>query len=108
VGRHALRRRPSEHAPENFVYVLPDQISLQEAVLVELLSVAVHTVRSLGLKARESVVIMGSGTVGLLCVKVARAFGAESVVLCDVLTNKLEFARGYVDGCETFPLQSEC
>lgn len=91
-------------APEDFVYAIPGEMSLQEAVLVEPLSVAVHTVRTLGLKAGESVVVMGSGTIGLLCAKVARAFGAERVVLCDVLPQKLEFARGYVEGCETFLL----
>ncbi|PCG94036.1 Alcohol dehydrogenase superfamily, zinc-type [Penicillium occitanis (nom. inval.)] len=91
-------------APADFVYVIPAEMSLEEAVLVEPLSVAVHTVRNLGLKAGESVVVMGSGTIGLLCAKVACAFGAERVVLCDVLPQKLEFARGYVEGCETFLL----
>lgn len=94
-------------APADFVYAIPAEMSLQEAVLVEPLSVAVHTVRTLGLKAGESVAIMGSGTIGLLCAKVASAFGAERVVLCDVLPQKLEFARGYVEGCETFLLDRE-
>lgn len=94
-------------APADFVYVIPQEMSLEEAVLVEPLSVAVHTVRNLGLNAGESVVVMGSGTIGLLCAKVASAFGAERVVLCDVLPKKLEFARGYVEGCETFLLDKE-
>lgn len=94
-------------APEDFVYKIPEKMPLEEAVLVEPLSVAVHTVRNLGLKAGESVVIMGSGTIGLLCAKVAKAFGAERIVLCDILERKLEFAKGYIEGCETFLLNRD-
>jgi len=93
-------------APGDFVYRIPASMSLQEAVLVEPLSVAVHTVRTLGLKASESVIVMGSGTIGLLCAKVARAFGAGRIVLCDILQRKLEFAKDYVEGCETFWLDN--
>jgi D-xylulose reductase len=93
--------------PADFVFKLPDEMSLQEGVLVEPLSVAVHTVRQLGFRAGEDVVVMGSGTIGLLCARVARAFGAARIVLCDVLQGKLDFARGFVEGCETFLLSRD-
>ncbi|KAH8694210.1 chaperonin 10-like protein [Talaromyces proteolyticus] len=94
-------------APADFVFRLPDDMSLQEGVLVEPLSVAVHTVRHLGLRAGEDLVVMGSGTIGLLSARVARSFGAGRIVLCDVLPAKLEFAKGYIENCETFLLNKD-
>ncbi|KAH6643191.1 chaperonin 10-like protein [Boeremia exigua] len=86
--------------PEELVYRL-DGVGLQEGVLVEPAAVAVHAVRLGRVEAGETVVIMGSGTVGLLCAAVARQFGAHRVLLVDILERKLEFARGWL-GVETF------
>lgn len=88
-------------APEDFVYKISDQITLQEAVVVEPTAVAVHAVRLAKVKFGQDVVIMGSGTVGLLCGSVAKAFGARRVILVDILENKLEFAKTFLE-CETF------
>lgn len=88
-------------APEDFVYVVPDKISLQEAVVVEPTAVAVHAARLADIKYGQDVVVMGSGTVGLLCGAVAKAFGARRVILVDVVQEKLEFAKTFLD-CETY------
>ncbi|KAJ8105863.1 hypothetical protein OPT61_g9924 [Boeremia exigua] len=87
--------------PQDFVYKLDEGVGLQEAVLVEPLGVAVHAVRLAGVGPGETVVVMGSGTIGLLAAAVARQFGAHCIILVDILEKKLEFARGYL-GVETF------
>ncbi|KAF2638401.1 GroES-like protein [Massarina eburnea CBS 473.64] len=86
---------------EDFVYKIPENISLEEAVLVEPTSVAVHSVKLGDVRPGETVVVMGSGTIGLLCAAVAKEFGAHRVILVDILDTKLEFARNYLE-CETF------
>ncbi|KAL2070555.1 hypothetical protein VTL71DRAFT_13581 [Oculimacula yallundae] len=58
---------------EDFCYKLPASIGLKEGVLVEPLAVAVHAARLAYIKAGQSVVVFGAGTVGLLCAAVARA-----------------------------------
>jgi D-xylulose reductase len=88
-------------APEDFVYKISQDVSLEEAVVVEPTAVAVHAVRLAKVKYGQNVVIMGSGTVGLLCGAVAKAFGATRVILVDIMEKKLEFARTFVE-CETF------
>lgn len=88
-------------APEDFCYKIPADVSLEEAVLVEPLGVAVHVVRLADVRPGQEVVVMGSGTIGLLCAAVAEAFGASKIVVVDVLDRKLEFASGFID-CETF------
>ncbi|KAM0553178.1 hypothetical protein ACHAPJ_007465 [Fusarium lateritium] len=87
--------------PEDFVYKVPQQISLQEAVVVEPTAVAVHASRLAEIRYGQTVIVMGSGTVGLLCAAVAKAFGAERVVLVDIIQRKLDFAKTFVE-CETF------
>ena len=86
---------------EDFVYKVGDEMSLEEAVMVEPTSVAVHSIKLADVRAGETVVVMGSGTIGLLCAAVARAFGAHRIILVDILPQKLEFAKQYL-GCETF------
>lgn len=88
--------------PEDYCFKLPEAVSLEEGVLVEPASVAVHMARLVGVKYGDRVVIFGAGTVGLLCAAVARAFGASKVVVVDILDKKLEFAEGFVKGCRVF------
>ena len=88
--------------PEDYCYKLPESVSLEEGVLVEPASVAVHMARLVDVRVGQTVVVFGSGTVGLLCGAVAKAFGASKVVLVDILERKLEFAKNFVQGCGTF------
>ncbi|KAL6152993.1 hypothetical protein ACJQWK_04257 [Exserohilum turcicum] len=91
---------------EDFVYKIPDSMGLEEAVLVEPLAVAVHAVKLGDVQPGETVVVMGSGTIGLFCAAVARQFGAHRVIVVDILDKKLEFAKGFL-GCETFKADME-
>ncbi|KAJ6028322.1 hypothetical protein N7540_003898, partial [Penicillium herquei] len=87
--------------PADFCYKLPDHVSLEEGVLAEPLAVAAHSVRMVGIKPGQSLVIYGAGTIGLVCGAVAKVFGARKLVLVDILDSKLEFARKFLN-CETF------
>ena len=86
---------------EDFVYKLPSGVSLEEAVLVEPLSVAVHAVKLADVRLGETVVVCGSGTIGLLCAAVAEQYGAMRVIMIDILERKLDFAKAFL-GVETF------
>lgn len=82
--------------PEDFCYRLPEDIGLDEAVLVEPLAVAVHVARLADVKIGMNVVVFGAGTVGLLSAKVAIAMSAAKVVCVDVNSSRLEFASTYL------------
>jgi D-xylulose reductase len=72
------------------------EIGLDEAVLIEPMSVAVHSVKQVGVKPGDRVIVFGAGTVGLLCAAVAREFGANLIVSVDLSDAKLEFAKKFV------------
>lgn len=82
-------------SPEDFCYRLPDHVSLQEGALVEPLAVAVHISRQASITPGQSVVVMGAGPIGLLCLAVAGAYGATTLVSVDIQQNRLEFAKDF-------------
>ncbi|KAK0119788.1 hypothetical protein ONS95_011220 [Cadophora gregata] len=90
--------------PEDFCYKLPDFMGLDEGVLVEPLAVAVHASRQADIKAGQTVVVFGAGTVGLLCAAVAKAMGALKVISVDVNDSRLEFAHTFADAGTYHPL----
>ena len=85
----------------DFCYKLPEQISLQEGALVEPLAVGAHAVRMTSIKPGQSVVVFGSGTIGLVSGAVARFFGAKKIIMVDIADSKLDFAKKFMD-CSTY------
>lgn len=64
------------------IHRLPDEIGWEEAAIIEPLSVACRAVLTIGqLSLGQSVVVVGSGPIGILVAQVARAAGARPVVL---------------------------
>lgn len=86
-------------------YQIPDSISPAAATLLDGLAVAIHAVGKVGpipisvgksQQAQDgefdSVLIMGSGAIGLLILQVARVFGAKSIISADNYAKPLEIA----------------
>ncbi len=66
--------------PAYTLYPLPDSLDFELGALVEPLAVAVHGLHSVDLSMGERVLVLGSGTIGLLSVLAARAAGAGDVI----------------------------
>ena len=75
------------------VLKLPETISLDQAAMVEPISVAVHGLSRAGNIAGQKVVVLGAGTIGNLVGQVAQASGAARVMITDLSEYKLEKAR---------------
>ncbi|GLV73192.1 L-idonate 5-dehydrogenase [Streptomyces hygroscopicus subsp. hygroscopicus] len=71
---------------------LPEGLELRRAALAEPLSVALHAVRRAGDLAGRDVLVTGAGPIGCLTVAAARAAGAASITVTDLLPRALEFA----------------
>jgi len=80
------------HAAD-FCYKLPDNVSFEEAALLEPLSVAVHANKRAGVTGGDYVLICGAGPIGLVNIVVAKALGAGDIVITDILDSRLEVAR---------------
>jgi L-iditol 2-dehydrogenase len=66
--------------PERFLHALPADLPLNEATLIETLATVRHAQNRLGLRAGESVVVLGEGTSGLLHTRLAVLSGANPVI----------------------------
>ena len=78
--------------PSNLIHVIPENVSFQEAALMEPLAVATHAVANrCGINEGDSVIVFGAGAIGLLAAQVARAEGAKTILL--VGTDKDEKTR---------------
>ncbi|MCM8803746.1 MAG: NAD(P)-dependent alcohol dehydrogenase [Candidatus Omnitrophica bacterium] len=83
--------------PSDFVYKLPEKISLDEATLIEPFSVGVHACNLINLKPGEKVIISGLGPVGILTLIASKINGA---IVYGIEKNKkrIEVAKNF--GCE--------
>jgi L-iditol 2-dehydrogenase len=78
----------------NTMITVPDSMSDEEATLVVTAGTSMYGLTELGgLVAGESVVVMGPGPIGLLAVAVAKALGADPVVLTGTRDARLAIGK---------------
>jgi 2-desacetyl-2-hydroxyethyl bacteriochlorophyllide A dehydrogenase len=75
-----------------YVHVLPAGMPLADATLIETLATVRHAQERAGLKAGESVVVLGQGTTGLLHTRLAVLAGANPVIAVSRTKWKLDMA----------------
>ena len=78
--------------PERMVSELPEGMTAEAGAMVEPVTVAVQAVERAGVAPGSSVVVFGAGNIGLLVIQVARAYGAERVVVTDPVGFRLDAA----------------
>jgi threonine dehydrogenase-like Zn-dependent dehydrogenase len=79
--------------PVATVLPLPEPVSFVDGALVEPLANAVHVFTLVQERLPETVVVFGAGTIGLMCLQVARALGAFRLVVVDPSRTRVEVAR---------------
>ena len=67
--------------PATNVHVIPDNVELNEALLAEPAVTAMNAVEKSGLQTGESAAVIGSGTLGLIVLQIAKSVGAEVSVI---------------------------
>jgi L-iditol 2-dehydrogenase len=78
----------------NTLVKIPDDMSDEEATLVVTAGTAMYGLTELGgLVAGESVAVLGPGPIGLLGVAVAKALGAQPVILTGTRDNRLRIGQ---------------
>ena len=71
---------------------VPDNVTDEEAALTEPLNVGLSPVYESGIKAADSVAILGAGHIGQLAMLAARAAGAAPVIITDTNKERLDKA----------------
>jgi len=77
------------------VFLLPDEVSYEDATFVEPLACVLRGLRKAGMQPGISVLIIGSGISGLLYMQLARTLGASRVIATDINDYRLEAAQRF-------------
>lgn len=78
--------------PADYVWPVPDGLEDEVAVFTEPVAVTVHAMKTRTPQKGDRTLIFGAGIMGLLCLQLAAAQGAE-ITACDVVESRLEMAR---------------
>jgi L-iditol 2-dehydrogenase len=79
--------------PARILYRLPDGLALEEAALVESVSIGVHAARRAAPEPGATALVVGAGTIGLLALQALKALGCATVAVADVAPERLALAR---------------
>lgn len=75
------------------LYRLPDEVTYEEASLVEPLSIGFHAMAISPLRVGDIVLINGCGTIGLMTLQSVKAAGVSHIIVCDVDDARLKIAQ---------------
>jgi len=79
--------------PEHILYRMPEEMTFEQAALVEPVSIAVHARNLTPLQSGDSVLVVGTGLIGLVMVQVLRHAKVEKIIAVDIEDEKLKLAR---------------
>ncbi|AWI04688.1 2,3-butanediol dehydrogenase [Clostridium drakei] len=79
--------------PEEFIHKIPDNMSYEQAALIEPMAVALHSIRIANFKTGDTALVLGSGPIGLATIECLKAAGAKLVVVLQRKSVRQEYAK---------------
>src|SRR6516165_4693658 len=91
-------RRPGAFAeyvavPAHVVYRLPDNLSFEEAAMLEALSVALHAVSLAPTEPGDTALVVGAGMIGALLVQLLSIVACSRIFVADLDQSRLDLAQ---------------
>ena len=79
--------------PRKNCICLPKNANLDELSLTEPSATPLHAIDKYKIKIGSNVVIIGSGTIGLITLQMAKIAGAKNIIILDKISKRLELAK---------------
>jgi threonine dehydrogenase-like Zn-dependent dehydrogenase len=79
--------------PQHILYIIPENVSFEQAAMVEAVAVALHAINISGFSPGNSCVVVGAGMIGIFIIKLLKVSGASSIIAIDVDENHLQKAE---------------
>jgi L-iditol 2-dehydrogenase len=86
---------------------IPDGISFEEATLIEPLGCCLRAIKKCGICRGDSVAIIGAGATGIIHTFLSKFFGAEKVIVSDLVDFRLRFAEKFGADITVNPLRAD-
>jgi L-iditol 2-dehydrogenase len=82
-------------APEQNIYLMPDNLSYEEGAMIEPLAVGMMAAKMGKVTVNDSVAVLGAGPIGQMALQAAKVCGAFETFVTDVIDYRLDYARKY-------------
>jgi len=79
--------------PADFLFKLPESVSLEEGSMIEPFSVGLHAAQRAGATVGKTAAVLGAGPIGLCVIQALRAYGINTLIATDVADTRLKLAR---------------
>ena len=80
---------------ERDTLLLPEHVSFDAGTLIEPLACVIHAIKKAGIKAGDSVALIGTGTLGLMFIECLRFWGVRDLVVYEVLDWRIQKAKEF-------------
>lgn len=78
--------------PQHILYRIPDNVTFEQAAMVEPVAVALHAINLSGIRINDTAVVFGSGMIGLFIIQLLKHAGCN-VIAVDMVQEKLDMAK---------------
>lgn len=80
---------------ERDTLILPENVSFKAGTLVEPLACIIHAIQKAGVKAGDSVALIGTGTMGLMFIQCLKYWGVRKLVVYEMLDWRIDKAHEF-------------
>lgn len=95
------------NVPEGMLYKIDPSIPAAHAALVEVLSIGFHACKRAGVQKNDTIVIWGAGKVGQCILQAARTKTSNTIIMVDILDNRLKQAKDAYNDIYTINAKKE-
>jgi L-iditol 2-dehydrogenase len=74
---------------------IPSSLSFEDATLIEPVGCCVRALRKCGVRAGNSIAVIGAGATGLIHAALAKIYGASPIIVSDLIDFRLSFAKKF-------------
>jgi D-xylulose reductase len=93
---HGCLRETVVH-PAQFCFKVPGNLSAAEGAMIEPLAIGIEAAKKAAIKPGDAALVVGCGTIGIMCAISALAGGCGKVYISDVKQEKLDIAGSYAN-----------
>ncbi len=79
--------------PHHILYRIPNNVTYEQAAMVEAVAVALHGINIAGVRPGDSCLVTGAGMIGIFLIKLLKISGSSAIIAIDINQKKLEPAK---------------
>lgn len=79
--------------PQHILYKIPENVTFEQAAMVEAVAVALHSINISGIKTGDKCVVIGAGMIGIFIMKLLKISGASKIIAIDINPKRLALAE---------------